>query len=653
MALFLLLCGASVTRVLSTGEPLVISSIESGYSTVLLESGRRAAPLGHPLLPLVPVVIPIHGEVERVSARLEDFSEVPLALPLEPASNLRPIGVPLTRTAVPDPGVYLSAAAYPPNPVMAVSSGSLMGTTIVTCMVSPWRYHPVHNTLELAERIIVDLEYTPGPGPEPLFPLQAEVAARRIRNLTGMEGPPLPLRAPGSSQYLVITGDPFLPLIQPILDMHSGRGLTVKAVGMSQVVMGYGGVKECIRWHYENEGTVFVLLAGDHTVVPAKEIWVGCYCENLWEYAPVDLYYACLDDDWDGDGDGIPGQPQDDPDLYPEVILGRALFSHQSGAQAFIDKNIAYMTSPPEGSWSSTATLSGANLFPDIGYVGAKGCEEIAQHFPGDWDILRSYEMSVGDYPDTFLEPIISGAGWNHYAGHGNNRGVYWATFASQVKVADRDLFHNGFRAGIHTSIACHPGDFTHPGTSLAKMLLERGEGGGVAAAMNTSWGWEGYWPELGPSEDMCTDMARLVFRQHAPTLGEAVTSARDIQVPLTSGGYDRTFQSLLVFSAFMDPALEVLQVTSPPPVLPPVPVSLRLAGGNPARGGEAVFNVEFPSGPVNLSIFDITGRRVYSVSLPESALVTWDCSRVPPGVYTAVARHGGHVGRARVTVLR
>lgn len=653
MGLLLMLCGVSLARTVTIGEPAIMPSPEPGYCSVLLEHTRRASTRGHPLLPLVPVVVAFFGEVEEVSVSLEGFTRIPLLLPVEPASNLRPIGSELPRVAAPSAEIYGSSLNYPGDNLAAVSVGSLMGVTIVSCLVSPWRYNPVFGTLDMAREVTVTVEYSPVAADVALSPLQAQVASRRVNALTGTDPPPLPLGGPDVSQYLVITGDPFLPLIQPILDLHSQRGLTVKAMGMSQVIMGYGGVRECIQWHYRNEGTVFVLLAGDASVVPAAEFLVGCDCENLWEYAPVDLYYACLDGDWDGDGDGVPGQPQDNPDLYPEVILGRALFSSYSGAQAFVDKTVAYATAPPSGSWSATAVLNGGMLFPGIGYTGAKGCEEMAQFFPDDWEVIRSYEYAVGDFPDTFFEPIAAGAGWNTYAGHGNNRGVYWGTFSSQVKVADQNRFENGFRAGIHTSIACHPGDFTQSGTCLAKMLLHHGGGGGVAAAMNTSWGWEGYWPELGPSEDMCTDMVRLVFDQHVPTLGEAVTTARDIQVPLTSGGYDRTFQSLLVFSSFMDPALEVLQVTSPPPLPPQVPLRLSLAGPNPVRNGEAVFDLDFSTGPVTMNVFDIAGRLAHTETLQNPGLVRWDCSGMPVGLYTAVARRGGFAGRARVTVLR
>lgn len=651
MGILLLLCGASLVRTVNPGEPSVVLSSEPGYSTVTLENGRRASLPGHPLLPLVPVVMALYGEPGDVSVSLSGFETVRIPMPVEPASNLRPIGSDIPRTVRPDQSVYLSALDYPSDPLVAISTGSLMGVTIVTALVSPWRYSPANGTLEMAGHVTVTLEHTPEPSGRPLSSLQAATAQRRIGAITGADPPPMPVGGPGITDYLIITGDNYLPVVQPLIDLQEARGLTAKAVGMSWVIMGFGGVRECVRWHYENEGTLFVLLAGDASIVPAEEFLVEC--EGLREKAPVDLYYACLDGDWDGDGDGVPGQPQDHPDLYPEVILGRALFSDCSGAQAFIDKTVAYTIAPPAGDWASTAVLNGGNLFPGIGYTGAKGCEEMASFFPDDWEIVRSYEFGVGDYPDTFFEPMAAGAGWNNHAGHGNNRGVYWATLASQVKVADQSRFLNGLRSGIHTSIACHPGDFTNPGTCLAKMLLHHADGGAVAVAMNTSWGWEGFWPELGPSEDMCTDVVRLVFQEHVPTLGEAVTTARDIQVPLSSGGYDRTFQSLLVFTAFMDPALSVLQVTSPPPPPQPVAIRVSLAGTNPATGGQVLFDVDFEEGPVDLNVFDIAGRLVYGTTLQNPGTTSWNCSGMPVGLYTAVARRGGYAGRARVTVLR
>lgn len=653
MLAILILCGASLTREVSLPEPVVFPSSLPGFSTVAIPGFRRASLPGYPLLPLVPVVFAFRGEPGQVSVRLDQVRSVALGLPVEPASQPGPIGFPEARSPVPAPEVYGSPDDYPSDPLAGTHSGRLMGFTVFSCLVNPWRYNPLEGRLELAGEVSVTLEYLEEAPSTALSPLQSQVAGRRTAELAGEDVPPGPLGVQGAAEYLLITGDGYLPLMQPLLDAHARRGLTVKALGMSQVAMAYGGVRECIRWHYLNEGTVFVLLGGDASVVPAEEILVGCTDENLWEYAPVDLYYACLDGDWDGDGDGVPGQPQDDPDLYPEVILGRALFRTETGAAAFVDKTVTYLDDPPQGGWASTAVLNGGMLFPDIGYTGAKGCEAMAVHFPDDWEIVRSYEFGVGDYPDTFFEPIAAGSGWNHYAGHGNNRGVYWATFNSQIKVADQNLLNNGRRTGIHTSIACHPGDFTRSGVCLAEMLLHHPDGGGVAAAMNTSWGWEGFWPELGPSEDMCTDMVRLVFDEGTPTLGEAVTGCRDLQVPLVSGGYDRTFQSLLVYTAFMDPALEVLRTPSTPPPPPEPVLRVSLGGPNPVFHGEAVFDVDFTQGPVTLRIFDMAGRLIFSSAVQEPGTVTWDCSGMPAGVYTAVARRGGYAGRARVTVLR
>ena len=110
MGIIVLLCGAFLTRTVTLGEPLVVSSPEPGYCTVLLENTRRASSTGHPLLPLVPVVMAVTGQVEDVAVDLGSFTSVPLDLPVEPASNLRPIGSGHARPAGASPEGEASAS---------------------------------------------------------------------------------------------------------------------------------------------------------------------------------------------------------------------------------------------------------------------------------------------------------------------------------------------------------------------------------------------------------------------------------------------------------------------------------------------------------------------------------------------------------------
>jgi hypothetical protein len=100
---------------------------------------------------------------------------------------------------------------------------------------------------------------------------------------------------------------------------------------------------------YANWGTAFVLFAGDVEMpgkyeppqYPPGETWrrSGRYgvvpirhlCPNngstpsqIDEYnAPGDIYYACLDENWDGNGNGVYGQKSEVPTWGQELLVGR------------------------------------------------------------------------------------------------------------------------------------------------------------------------------------------------------------------------------------------------------------------------------------------------------------------------------------------
>ncbi|MCK4807888.1 MAG: T9SS type A sorting domain-containing protein, partial [Candidatus Aegiribacteria sp.] len=385
---------------------------------------------------------------------------------------------------------------------------------------------------------------------------------------------------------------------------------------------------------------------------------VYTYCEGEDDIAPVDLYFADLDGTWDGNEDGEYGQPDDNLDLYADVLLGRALFSTLDEAELFVQKNLTYQASPPPGDWQTRAVLCGAVLFEDIGYTADKGCDSIAVEFPPYWEVSKFYEELPGGGFVEHIPIISSGSAWNHYAGHGNERGIYWRLdpMGMMTNWIASDSLHNGTKAGVHISIACHPAEYIDQ-ECCAEALLNKPDGGGVAVLFNTSYGWEGHWPSLGASERMCIDLSRQVFGSQASSLGLAFATAKDLRIPFMAGGYDRTFQSLLSWSAFMDPALVVLQ-TEGGGYIPPVTLNITPPYPNPSeRNAPVSFYVSFDEGSAEVSVHDLSGRLIWKTEIPSSQRVSWEGTdsadrRVPAGVYIVSARRGDYAVSRLVTVL-
>ena len=618
---------------------------------------------GDPFLPLVSrvYILPGRCEVLSVSASLDHpLSTETLHAPLAGAPVVLPVGEYTGQRLEATTGDLLIEEMT----VIAHTGHILDAYTIVSCSVNPWVYNSDKRELGLSPSCTVELEWMNIRERSDLSQRQIDMINFRTASIADKYGtsfeqiPALP-GSDASVDYLIITGEDFVSDVTLLENQLDAKGLSFQTLTVQDINGNWDGIdvqediRNCIRHYAFNQGTTYVLLAGDETVIPTRDVYTEC--EGHIEFAPSDLYYADLDGSWDANGNGIYGEWADSLDLYADVLLGRLLFSSTAGANAIFEKNAAYANVSSSETWFKQAVLCGAMLFDSIGYVGAKGCEIMAQEFPYEFAITKAYELSVGDYPDTYFPVLYSGAGWNHYAGHGNDRGIYWASNGEAIlNISRMNGFSNPDRAGIHSSIGCHVGDFTDPGVCLPDTLLRLPDGGGVAGLFNTSWGWEGYWPEIGSSERLCNFTVTQVYQNKASSLGLAFTSANDLEIPNMTGPYDRVMQSVIAYSAFMDPSLEVLGVSSFDP-LPPSPFQVVVLSTNPHINGELSFKITGVSNSYDVTIYNLAGRVIReSVNLPRNTLRSVDVSSLPVGIYfVSAAAPSGLTASGSFVVLR
>ncbi|MCK5133374.1 MAG: T9SS type A sorting domain-containing protein [Candidatus Sabulitectum sp.] len=667
---------------LSATETDTFTPFPSGYSASQIngvssiavdqEEGFFSVEPGAPFLPLVSrlYILPGRCDVLSVSTSLDQpISTERLAAPLAGAPVVQPIGGSnerrLTATA---------RSIHIENQSVSVHTGHILDAyTIVSCSVNPWIYDADTGELGLSPSCTVELDWISVCGQSDLSEHQIEMLDFRTAALANRYGtsftriPYLP-SADSFVDYLIITDEEFTDEVSVLEALLDTRGISFQTLTVTEILGNWEGIdvqediRNCIKDYALNQGTAYVLLAGDETVVPAREVYTEC--EGLYELAPSDLYYSDLDGSWDWNGNGIYGEYADSLDLYADVLLGRLLFSTSDGATAIFEKNTVYANVSSSETWYKSAVLCGAMLFREIGYVGAKGCDIMAQEFPNNFTLTKSYELTVGDYPDTYFPVLYNGAGWNHYAGHGNDRGVYWGDSKGILTISRMngfsepntviDIGTNPGRAGIHSSIGCHTGDFTDPGVCLPDTLLRLPDGGGVAGFFNTSWGWEGFWPEIGSSERLCNDTVEQVYQGRASSLGLAYTTAKDLEIPKMTGPYDRVMQSVIAYSAFMDPSLEVLGVSHFDPT-PPSPFQVIMISPNPLTDGELLFKVTGISAAYDVAIFNLAGRIVSeSVSLPRNTVRYVELDSLPIGIYFVSARApGGSTASASFVVLK
>jgi hypothetical protein len=566
-----------------------------------------------------------------------------------------------------NPAIYSSDRFWPEGNIRNTKTGSKSGFTLVSFLVYPVRYNPVSGEIEVTENFDITVTWDEG-SPAVLSSGQITGAASQLSGW--IDNPEMLFAfAPVAGNrdnvdYIVITTADYSDSFTAFTAFKTTQGFQAEMVYVEDITASTPGydnpekIRNYIIDRFWQDGLQYVLLAGDQTVVPVRT--VGLSCEGYTDNAPSDLYYSDLDGTWDESGDHNYGQPNDSLDLYADVAVGRALFDTPEEAALFVQRTIMYETAPPPGDWTTTAMLCGGGLFS--GYTGAKVCDSIAVNLPGDWQINKAYETAKSsDGYTTHIEVINTGTNWVHYAGHGDTTGIYWQGYPSSMMTNSiAQGLVNGNMAGIHHSIGCHPGAF-QSGECCAEALLHNPGGGAVSVMFNTSYGWEGYLPEMGVSEWMCVYLTEEVFQLGNTMIGNAFATAKDRRVPLWSGGYDRELYCILDWHGYHDPALIPAgssTVTSEAEwsLLETSSVVLGMPSPNPVSSGSSVCFTVLLTGSSELSIYDLSGRMIWTTALENSGSAVWNTgaeARIPPGVYFARLSRGEAVSVQKVIVTR
>jgi hypothetical protein len=218
---------------------------------------------------------------------------------------------------------------------------------------------------------------------------------------------------------------------------------------------------------------------------------------------PADLYFACLDGNWDADQDAIFGEPYvngadlgDNADLASEIAVGRVTVSSAAAAGAFVDKVIAYEEEPAGAGFAGRALFAAEVLFPEdyhpgdtIVSDGASFAEAIINNYLtppscSPMTVSRMYE-NYPAYPGSVRltkAALIDSLGTNKYGifdqiGHGYfyNMSVGDANFVS----ADADALTNSHSFLLY-ALNCASAAFDY--SCLMERFLENTHGGSIAS---------------------------------------------------------------------------------------------------------------------------------------------------------------------------
>ncbi len=331
-----------------------------------------------------------------------------------------------------------------------------------------------------------------------------------------------------TAEYLIVTGEDFVNSLEPLAQWKRLRGISTEIVPLESILAESPGIDaaEQLRNYlieaYQG-GTRYVLLAGDETVLPIRYAYHGNTNTQpgLDMEQVCDLYFADVDGDWDSDSDGVYGEPsQDDPDITPDLLVGRLPFSQPEEFQSYVDKLIQYEKNPGKGDydWLNRSLFISADQMRDYQDVGQHTL--VAEALPSyvTPDMTGLVEDPSGDAVDPdapFATDALSimdeGWGTTSLLIHGMHDG--WVIRSSQYNewpksfllTADGvDGTHGHLpnltpndKPGLVYSIGCNNAAFDmdqppFPSTtpSVVESFLQMPAGGAVAFIGYTRWGW-------------------------------------------------------------------------------------------------------------------------------------------------------------------
>jgi hypothetical protein len=542
---------------------------ERGVTQVDLAGGMHEFAAGRPDLPWVSerVDLPAGMKLTAVEVLEVETRSLGEGLRIAPAPVARPGVGPEARTAE-DASHYSRAGFQPARLAELGHQGSLRGRQVAFLRVAAARWDAASGRLERVDRLRLRLTLEAGAAPaverERIVrewedelpsgvPTRALVSLDASRDAAARAGgaigkpkaePFKPLQLPsvlGSPvAYVIVTNDAMAPVFQQLADWKTQSGVpaVVRTTSFIRQHYPFGAddaerIRMFLRDAYARWGTKWVLLGGDTDVIPERLAFNQSFYQL--EHIVADIYFSCLDGNWNADGDSEYGEgfqdeflPGDQSDLMPEVYVGRATVSTTLEAQTFVNKTLQYAKTPV-GGYEDRWLLFAEVLFPQpyvpggpIDLDGAGLAEDVLAFTdltPGV-TVKRLYQNhldplyrpgALAETKSAVLTELSLGYGLALHVGHGY-RNTMSVADASLVN-ADATGLTNGNKVFNLYAINCTSSAIDFP--CIGEAFLKNPNGGAVTVIGSTRFDF----PTAGRAYQQ--EYFRLFFEDSVSAVGE------------------------------------------------------------------------------------------------------------------------------------
>ncbi|MCG2826396.1 MAG: C25 family cysteine peptidase, partial [Thermoplasmatales archaeon] len=341
-------------------------------------------------------------------------------------------------------------------------------------------------------------------------------------------------------------------------------------------------IRNFITDAYMNWGIEYVLLGGDgdgadvggesgDSIIPVRTLYATAVDGDQGDQIPADMYYGCLDGNWNNDEDSYWGESGED-DLYAEVYVGRAAVDSTTELSNFVMKTLAYENT--QDTYLFDVWMVGELLWADPTW-GGDYKDEIkdgsSNHgystvgIPAEYNVSTLYDRDYpgNDWPKSELIDIIdNNVHIINHLGHANV-GYDMKLYNSDADALTNNRYFFGYSQG------CYPGsiDGWNPYYGyvdydcIAEHFTTESHGA-FAFIANSRYGWGEAGGTDGPSQHFDREFFDALFGENIREIGKANQDSKEDSIGFISDPIIRW--CYYEINLFGDPTVRIKDAVKP-----------------------------------------------------------------------------------------
>lgn len=370
------------------GEFVEIKIKGSRYTTA-----ERGAKIAGPQLPYKDIQfnVPEGTRLDEISVKISFKTEIKLDKKILPA-KARKVIKEKTKNTLRDEKIYRSTRPCPARAFRILLIMEVCGEKIATVRIFPIQYFSVENKVIFHEKITIN------------YPDFNQEELKIINTL--------------SKQFLIISSQEIIEsgALSSYISHREEEGYIIHLKTVENISQDYEGrdVPEKIRTYLQEydslfSGKKYVLFAGDNSIIPERNI-PGSIPLGL-NY-PSEMYYFCLDGNWDENNNGIFGEYEDNVDITPNIFFGR--ISVDSAERL---KNVLLSILSSEENYIKQFLGMGCDDHDNAGRIGV---EKVLKYIPNNFTVRTYFEDETPKYAEQVISLINDDkVGYVYHVDHG------------------------------------------------------------------------------------------------------------------------------------------------------------------------------------------------------------------------------------------